>query len=70
MRALELLLPYCALSPPLREHSVNVLSDLTASFADLVNRTRSDIGRAEIAEYLGDEEAKRIIMFWMDEYQM
>lgn len=64
------LLPYCALSPPLREHSVNVLSDLAVGFADLANKTCSDIGRAEIAGYLGDDEAKRVILFWMEEYQL
>lgn len=69
MSAVQSLLPYCALSPPLREHSVHVLSDLAVGFADLANKVHSDVGRAEISEYLGDDEAKRIIMFWMKEYQ-
>lgn len=68
--ALQMLLPYCALSPPLREHSVHVLSDLTAGFAELVHKVRSDVGKAEIAEYLGEDEAQRIILFWMQEYQV
>lgn len=68
--AVHMLLPYCALSPPLREHSVNVLSDVAAGFAELANKARSNVGRAEISEYLGEDEAKRIISFWMKEYQV
>lgn len=66
--AVQTLLPYCALSPPLREHSINILSDLTVGFADLANKTNSEAGRAQIAGYLGQEEAKRIILFWMQEF--
>lgn len=68
--AVQLLLPYCALKPPLREHSVHVLSDLAVSLAELANKVRSEVGKAEIVEYLGDEDAERIIKFWMDEYEM
>lgn len=66
--AIESLLPYCALMPPLSEHTVNLLTDLTMGFADLSNKTRHEAGRAEILEFLGDEEANRVIDFWTHEY--
>lgn len=65
---LETLLPYCVLSPPLGEHSINILSDLTVGFADIANKVNSEVGRAEILSYFGQEEAERIILFWMQEY--
>lgn len=64
----QILLPYSGLSPPLREHSVNVLTDLTISFADLVNKTSTPAGRMELVDYLGEEEAQRVIVFWSQEY--
>lgn len=66
--AAQSLLPYCALSPPLGEHSVHLLSDLTISFADLANKANSEFGRAKILEYFGQAEAERIILFWAQEY--
>lgn len=66
--AVQSLLPYCAVSPPMGEHSVHLLSDLTVSFADLANKVNSETGRAEILEYLGRAEAERMILFWMQEY--
>ncbi|KAJ4419870.1 hypothetical protein N0V82_004693 [Gnomoniopsis sp. IMI 355080] len=65
---LEKLLPYCVLSPPLNEHSINILSDLTVGFADIANKVNSEAGRAEILRYFDQEEAERIILFWMQEY--
>lgn len=62
---LQTLLPYSALSPPLGEHSVNILSDLTVGFADIVNKVISEVGRAEILDYFGQDDAERIILFWM-----
>lgn len=64
----ETLLPYCAISPPLGEHSINILSDLTFGFADIATKVNSEAGRSEILDYFGQEEAQRIIMFWMQEY--
>lgn len=66
--AIQSLLPYCALTPPLSEHSVNLLTDLTVGFADLSNKARSEAGRAEILNFLGENEANRAIEFWMQEY--
>ncbi|KAJ4397214.1 hypothetical protein N0V93_001438 [Gnomoniopsis smithogilvyi] len=65
---LEVLLPYCSLYPPLNEHSINILSDLTVGFADIANKVSSEDGRAQILDYFGQEEAERIILFWMQEY--
>lgn len=66
--AVHTLLPYCALAPPLGEHTINVLSDVTQGLANLANKANSEAGRAEILEYLGQEEAERVIMFWLQEY--
>lgn len=65
--AVQSLLPYCALSPPLGEHSIGVLRNRAVGFAELANKARSAAGRTELLEYLGDEEAKRIVWFWMAE---
>lgn len=65
---LETLLPYCVLYPPLNEHSINILSDLTAGFAGLANKVNSEAGRAEILSYFDQEDAERIILFWMQEF--
>lgn len=64
----QTLLPYCAISPPLANHSVNLLSDLTVSLANLAHKASSEPGRAEILDYFGQEEAERIILFWTQEY--
>lgn len=65
--ATQTIMPYCAVSPPLAEHSVNLLSDLTVSFADLANKVSSEAGKAEILEFFGQAEAERIILFWTQE---
>ncbi|ROV97526.1 hypothetical protein VSDG_04528 [Cytospora chrysosperma] len=66
--AVQTLLPYNGLSPPLREHSVHVLTDLTIGFGDLANKASTAAGRLELADYLGEEEAQRVILFWSQEY--
>ncbi|ROW11304.1 hypothetical protein VMCG_01027 [Cytospora schulzeri] len=66
--AVQRLLPYSGLSPPLREHSVNVLTDLTVGFADLANKASTAAGRMELVDYLGEEEAQRVVLFWSQEY--
>ncbi|ROW14864.1 hypothetical protein VPNG_03782 [Cytospora leucostoma] len=66
--AVKLLLPYSGLLPPLREHSVNVLSDLTIGFADLANKASTADGRMELVDYLGDEESQRVMLFWSQEF--
>lgn len=64
----QTLLPYCAVLPPLSEHKVHVLSDVTVGLADLANMVNSREGRAEIARYLEQKDADRIIGFWSREY--
>ncbi|PSR92074.1 hypothetical protein BD289DRAFT_188934 [Coniella lustricola] len=64
---IEALLPYSTVSPPLSEHKVHILSDVTVSFADLVNMVSSKEGRAEVARYLEQGDADRIIEFWSRE---
>lgn len=66
--AVQTLLPYSGLSPPLHEHSVNVLTDLTIGFADLANKASTAAGRTELVDYLGEEEAQRVVLFWSQEY--
>lgn len=65
---MQTLLPYCAVSPPLGEHSVNLLSDLTVNLANLAHKASSAAGQAEILDYFGQAEAERIILFWTQEY--
>lgn len=67
-RAMQRLLPYSGLSPPLREHTTNVLTDLTMGFANLANMTATDTGQLVLAEYLDQEEARRVILFWTHEH--
>lgn len=64
----QTLLPYSGLSPPLREHSVNVLTDVTIGFADLANKASTVAGNMELVDYLGEEEARRVVLFWTQEY--
>lgn len=66
--AVQMLLPYSGLSPPLHEHSVNVLTDLTTGFADLANKASNAVGTTELVDYLGEEEAQRVVLFWSQEY--
>lgn len=68
MGAVQRLLPYSGLSPPLREHTTHLLTDLTMGFAHLANLAATETGQLELAEYLGKEEAQRVILFWTQEY--
>ncbi|KAJ0121550.1 hypothetical protein J7T55_008714 [Diaporthe amygdali] len=68
LSAVQKLLPYSGLSPPLREHTTNLLTDLTMGFAHLANKAVAENGQLELAEYLGKEEARRVILFWTQEY--
>ncbi|KAK2611113.1 hypothetical protein N8I77_004489 [Diaporthe amygdali] len=68
LSAVQKLLPYSGLSPPLREHTTNLLTDLTMGFANLANKAVAENGQLELAEYLGKEEARRVILFWTQEY--
>ena len=63
------LLPYCSIHPPLPEHTVNILSDLTSDLRDLVNKLSTHEGRQSICSYLGDD-GEMMIRFWEDEYAL
>lgn len=65
---MQVLLPHCALKPRLSEHAVNILSDITTGCADLADKVRTEEGRELLREYLGPEDAGRVIMFWSYEY--
>ncbi|KAI1870280.1 hypothetical protein JX265_006450 [Neoarthrinium moseri] len=61
------LLPYCSDTGSLPEHAVNVISDITAGFKDLVSKATTPDGKQLLKDYLG-EDADRVIRFWKDEY--
>ncbi|POS78235.1 hypothetical protein DHEL01_v203372 [Diaporthe helianthi] len=79
MKAAKSLLPYTGLSPPLRQHTTNLVStaypvpyqyfltDLTMGFANLANMAVTETGQSELVEYLGQEEARRVVSFWTQE---
>lgn len=67
-QAVQTLLPYTGLSPPLRQHTTNLLTDLTMGFANLANMAGTETGQSELVEYLGREEAGRVVSFWTKEY--
>lgn len=68
MEAVQKLLPFSGLSPPLREHTTNLLTDVTMGFAHLANMAVTETGQLELAEFLSEEEAQRVILFWTQEY--
>ncbi|KAG8165285.1 hypothetical protein KVR01_005560 [Diaporthe batatas] len=68
MKAVQTLLPYTGLSPPLRQHTANLLTDLTMGFANLANMAVTETGQSELVGYLGQEEARRVVSFWTQEY--
>ncbi|KAI0863320.1 hypothetical protein F4860DRAFT_512138 [Xylaria cubensis] len=62
------LLPFCSDREPLANHSVNVLTDVTSDFKDLLNKLSSDpVSESEIALLLGPD-AEKLKSFWTDEY--
>ncbi|KAI6093716.1 hypothetical protein F4821DRAFT_4305 [Hypoxylon rubiginosum] len=61
------LLPYCSDKPPLPEHVVHVLSDITSSTRDLQDTMSTPAGQMKMAEFLGNN-AQNAISFWADEY--
>lgn len=63
----RILLPYCSDRPPLSEHTVNVLSDITTGFRGLLDGMSTGAGRATLEEYL-DADADRAMAFWREEY--
>lgn len=61
------LLPYCSERHALSEHVVNVLTDVTSGFRDMLDKMSNPTERAALEEYL-DAEATTAISFWITEY--
>ncbi|KAI3328874.1 hypothetical protein HD806DRAFT_530282 [Xylariaceae sp. AK1471] len=63
------ILPFCTDDKqPLAEHTVNVLTDVTSGFRDLLDKLLSNaVFESEIAQLL-DEDAKKLSQFWRKEY--
>ncbi|KAI1128387.1 hypothetical protein F5Y10DRAFT_240566 [Nemania abortiva] len=62
------LLPFCSDKGRLAEHSVNVLTDMTSGFRDLLSKLSSDAQFvAEISQLL-DEDADKLKGFWVNDY--
>ncbi|KAI1756518.1 hypothetical protein F4782DRAFT_269114 [Xylaria castorea] len=62
------LLPFCSDREPLATHTVNVLTDVTSDFRDLLNKLSSNtVFESEIALLLGPDTEK-LKSFWTDEY--
>jgi hypothetical protein len=63
------LLPFCTGDrQPLAEHTVNILTDLTSGFKDLIDKLSStDVSNSKVAQFLGGDTDK-LKMFWKGEY--
>ncbi|KAI0486424.1 hypothetical protein F4859DRAFT_369790 [Xylaria cf. heliscus] len=62
------LLPFCSDREPLANHTINVLTDVTSDFRDLLDKlsSKSSFG-SEIAPLLGPD-ADKLKNFWAEEY--
>ncbi|KAI1134565.1 hypothetical protein F5Y05DRAFT_209307 [Hypoxylon sp. FL0543] len=63
----QTLLPYCSDRPPLSEHAVNILTDITSGMRDLSEAISTAVGQKRILEYMGSE-SESVISFWAKEY--
>ncbi|KAI1356311.1 hypothetical protein F5Y01DRAFT_75226 [Xylaria sp. FL0043] len=62
------LLPFCSDGVPLAEHTVNILTDTTSGFGDLVDKLSTNaVFESEIGQLLGDD-AEKLKNFWADNY--
>ncbi|KAI1279943.1 hypothetical protein F5Y07DRAFT_396534 [Xylaria sp. FL0933] len=62
------LLPFCSDGVPLAEHTVNILTDTTSGFGDLVDKlSTNDVFESEIGQLLGDD-AEKLGNFWADDH--
>ncbi|PTU23965.1 hypothetical protein P175DRAFT_0527419 [Aspergillus ochraceoroseus IBT 24754] len=57
-------------SHPLSGQNVNILSDLYPSFRALSRAVRTEEGRKTLVDYLGEEEATKIIKFWQEDMSL
>lgn len=67
--AVRSLLPHCSYMHSLPEHTVNILSDITADFKDLIRKATTTNGKHHLRDHLGDD-AENLIHFWQDEYMV
>ncbi|KAK9425074.1 hypothetical protein SUNI508_03214 [Seiridium unicorne] len=61
------LLPHCSDIGNLPEHTVNVLSDITKDFKEVISNATTPEGQRHLRDYLGND-AERLIKFWQAEY--
>jgi hypothetical protein len=62
------LLPFCSDRQLLTEHTVNILTDVTSGFRDLIGKLSSNAEfESEIAQLLG-QDAEKVRGFWREEY--
>ncbi|KAI1166889.1 hypothetical protein F5B18DRAFT_565549 [Nemania serpens] len=62
------LLPFCTDRTPLADHTVNLITDTTSGFRELVGKLSSDtVFESEIAPLLG-EDAHKLRRFWTGDY--
>ncbi|KAI2635916.1 hypothetical protein GGS21DRAFT_489631 [Xylaria nigripes] len=62
------LLPYCSDTGLLAEHTVNVLTDTTTGFSDLLVKLSSDVVFESEVVPLLEQDANRLRNFWTNEY--
>jgi hypothetical protein len=65
------MLPYCTESPPLPEHTLNVLSDIFRNFKQLAMAATTADGQEQIRKWLSEptpQHAEGVIAFWLQEY--
>lgn len=63
----QTLIPYCSDRPPLSEHAVNVLTDITSNIRDLLDMMSTPTGREKAIEFLGND-SENAMSFWTKEY--
>lgn len=56
----RILLPYCSDRPPLSEHAVNILTDITPNIRGLLDTASTPAGQMKMAEFLGDDSQSAI----------
>ncbi|KAH8675982.1 hypothetical protein BX600DRAFT_191628 [Xylariales sp. PMI_506] len=61
------LLLYCSDDQVLKEHTINILSDITSDFKDLIAKATSSDGQKVLEEYLGPD-AERVVNYWKTDY--
>ncbi|KAI1203010.1 hypothetical protein F5X97DRAFT_284591 [Nemania serpens] len=62
------LLPFCSYRTPLADHTVNLITDTTSGFRDLIGKLSSNtVFELDVAPLLG-EDADRLRRFWTGDY--